>query len=395
MYLDNAATTPVKNQVLDAMMPYLTDQFYNPSSLYSNSATVKTAIDDARCTVADFINAKPNEIYFTSGGSESNCWAIQGFINGKLNSNKVPYVITTDIEHKSILECVKSNRLAIKYNLGVDDEGYVSKDELNDAIALMLNNGASPDDILVSVQFANNEVGSIQDISELADVAHMYGCVFHTDAVQAFGQLKIDVDAMGIDMMSASSHKIGGAKGTGFLYINHKVKKRHKIAPLIYGSQMGGMRGGTENVAGIIGMAKAVELSRDKWKNGAALAMTRDYFINKLIVIGCDVNGAVPTGLDGLNNRLPNNVNVVLPSGVYAENLMYSLDTDGIQIGTGSACNSKSSKPSHVLKAMYKTDDECRRSIRITIPDNMTMNDVDDIVAIIEKEIKVIKSLDK
>lgn len=393
MYLDNAATTKIKDEVLDAMMPYLTEQFYNPSSLYSESVKVKEAVDNARSTVGEFIGSKPNEIYFTSGGSEANSWAIQGFVNSRLNKKRLPYIITTDIEHKSILDCVKNQTLATKYHLGVDYEGYVSKDELNDAIALMINSGANPTDILVSIQFANNEVGSIQNIEELSEVAHMYGCVFHTDAVQAFGQLKINVNDMGIDMLTASAHKIGGAKGTGFLYIKNKIRSKYKFAPLVYGSQMGNLRGGTENVAGIVGMAKAVELIKDKWKDGAALAMTRDYFINKLIVMGCDVNGAVPTGDDGINDRLPNNVNVILPDGVAAENLLYALDSDGVEIGTGSACNSKSVKPSHVLKAMHKTDDECSRSIRITIPDDMTMSDVDEVIETIDKNIAVLKSI--
>lgn len=390
MYLDTASTAAPKREVIDAMMPYLTDSWFNPSSLYSDSKRVEIAVDKSRKTVAKAINAKSKEIYFTSGGSESNCWAIQGFVNSRLKKKKIPYIITTRIEHKSIMDCVKNQCGVVRYFLDVDSDGYVSTSELNDAIALMLNNGANPNDILVSIQFANNEVGSIQDIMGISDIVHMYGCIFHTDAVQAFCHVNIDVESMGIDMLSASSHKIGGCKGTGFLYIKNGVK----ISPLIYGSQMGGKRGGTENVAGIVGMAKAVELSEDNWKNGSAIAMTRDYLMNKLTLIGCDVNGMAPNGSNDASHRLPNNVNVILPDGVGGESLLYALDVDDIQISTGSACNSHSVKPSHVLKAMHKTDDECSRSIRITIPDDMTMDDVDDVVDSIEKAINVLQNIE-
>lgn len=378
-YLDEAATTKVKQEVVDAMLPYMTEKWHNPSSLYSSGADVKVAIDSARHTIANFINAKDDEIYFTSGGSESNNWAIQGFVNNRNNKTHVPYIITTKIEHKSIMACTKNLKLAKVYYLDVDDDGFISMSELEDTITLILSIGVEPKDILVSIQFANNEVGTIQNIINISNLVHLYGCTFHTDAVQAFGHVFIDVDVMGIDMLSASSHKIGGCKGTGFLYIKDGVE----INPLIYGSQMNGMRGGTENVAGIIGMAKAVELS--DWKDGAATKMVRDYFIDKLEDIGCTLNGS-------RNNRLPNNINVVLPDGIYGENILYMLDIDGIKIGTGSACNSRSVDPSYVLKAIGLTDDEAKQTIRISIPDDLTMDDVDDIVEDIKKSIKVIKA---
>lgn len=379
-YLDVSSTTHPKQEVIDAMMPYLTgDMWYNPSSLYSDSVKVKAAVDKSRDIIAKFINAKSgNEIYFTSGGSESNNWAIQGFINNRLNKLHVPYIITTKIEHKSIMECTKAQTLATVYYLDVDNDGFVSMEELEDAITLILNIGVEPKDILVSIQFANNEVGTIQNIINISNIAHLYGCVFHTDAVQAFGHVYIDVDVMGIDMLSASSHKIGGCKGTGFLYIKDGVE----INPLIYGSQMDGMRGGTENVPGIMGMAKAVELMQNYYRN-SSFAMTRDYFIKKLEDIGCKLNGPH-------ENRLPNNINVILPNKSYGENMMYMLDIDGINISTGSACNSRSITPSYVLKAIGLTDDEAKQSIRISIPDDMTMDDVDDVMDSIEKSIKVL-----
>lgn len=383
-YLDMAATTPVKHEVIDAMMPYLNERWHNPSSLYSNSTYAKIAVDSARKTVADFIKAKPSEIYFTSGGSESNCWAIQGFVNSKLAKQRLPFIITTPIEHKSILECVENQNVAVVYYLGVDENGFIDIDELGDVIGFIIGEGTEPSDILVSIQFANNEIGTIQDIIGAADMAHLYGCVFHTDAVQAFGHEPIDVDFIGIDMMSASAHKIGGCKGTGFLYIREGIE----INPLIYGSQMDGMRGGTENVAGIVGMAKATELAIDSVSDNASVAMNRDYFINKLIAIGCTTNGP-------RDNRLSNNINVMLPHGINGETLLYSLDVDDIQIGTGSACNSREIEPSHVLKAIGLSDREAQSCIRITIPNDMTMDDIDNVVDSISKSIRVILTINE
>lgn len=385
MYLDNAATTCIKQEVIDAMMPYLTDRYFNPSSLYSDSTYVKIAIDNARKTIADFIGAKPNEIYFTSGGSESNCWAIQGFVNSRLAKQRVPYIVTTPIEHKSILECVDNQNMTVVYYLNVDENGFIDIDELNDVIGYLLSNGADASDILVSIQYANNEIGTVQDIISIADTVHMYGCVFHTDAVQAFAHERHDqmnVDFLGIDMMSASAHKIGACKGTGFMYIRDGIE----IKPLIYGSQMDGMRGGTENVAGIVGMAKAVELIKNDYDSERFLSMNRDYFINKLIAIGCKLNG--PS-----DNRLANNINVVLPYGINGETLLYSLDVDDIQIGTGSACNSRSIESSHVLKAIGLSDRDVECSIRITIPDDITMDKIDEVVKSIDSSIKVLKSI--
>lgn len=384
-YLDMASTTPVKPEVIDAMMPYLNELYFNPSSLYSDSTYVKIAVDNARKTVADFIGAKPNEIYFTSGGSESNCWAIQGFVNSRLAKQRLPFIITTPIEHKSILECVENQNMTVVHYLNVDENGFIDIDELNDVIGYLLSNGADASDILVSIQYANNEIGTVQDIISIADTVHMYGCVFHTDAVQAFAHERHDqmnVDFLGIDMMSASAHKIGACKGTGFLYIRDGIE----IKPLIYGSQMDGMRGGTENVAGIVGMAKAVELIKNDYDSERFLSMNRDYFINKLIAIGCKLNG--PS-----DNRLANNINVVLPYGINGETLLYSLDVDDIQIGTGSACNSRSIESSHVLKAIGLSDKDAECSIRITIPDDITMDEIDEVVKSIDSSIKVLKSI--
>lgn len=385
MYLDNASTTKVKPEVIDAMMPYLKEKWHNPSSLYSDATYAKIAVDDAMNAVADLIGAKLDEIYFTSGGSESNCWAIQGFVNSRVAKHLVPVVITTDIEHKSIIECVKNLSITVTYFLHVDNKGFIDIEELEAVIKEAIDKGAAPKDILISIQFANNEIGTIQDVARIGSLAHLYGCVFHTDAVQAFGHLWINVDTMGIDMLSASAHKIGGPKGTGVLYIRKNVD----IHPLIYGSQMDGMRGGTENVAGIVGMAKAVKflgnyLSDNKWTSDV-----RDDFIDMLENIGCRLNG--PRG----KNRLPNNINVILPYNINGETLLYSLDVDDIQIGTGSACNSRSIEPSHVLKAIGLTDDEASKCIRITIDSDFADYDTDYVVEAIERSLKVLNSIDE
>ena len=385
MYLDNASTTPVKQEVIDAMLPWLQDKWHNPSSLYSDATYAEIAIDNARKTIADFINAKPSEIYFTSGGSESNCWAIQGFANSRLAKHHVPIVITTNIEHKSIMECVKNLPIAATHFLSVDSSGFVDIDELEDIIKELIENGTDPDDILVSIQYANNEIGTIQEIWVISDVVHKYGCVLHTDAVQAFGQIDVDAQLNGFDMMSASAHKIGGCKGVGILYIKDGIQ----INPLIYGSQMDGMRGGTENVAGIVGMAKAVELASCKLSQRIAhISMIRDYFIRLFDDINCKINGSEVY-------RLPNNINVMLPYDINGETLLYSLDVADIQIGTGSACNSRSIEPSHVLKAIGLSDDEASRCIRITIGDDFTVQDADYVAEEIDRSIKILKSINE
>lgn len=385
MYLDNASTTKVKPEVIDAMMPYLEEKWHNPSSLYSDATYAKIAVDDAMNAVADLIGAKLDEIYFTSGGSESNCWAIQGFVNNRLAKRRVPVVITTDIEHKSIIECVKNLSITVTYFLHVDNKGFIDIEELEGVIKEAIDKGAAPKDILISIQFANNEIGTIQDVARIGSLAHLYGCVFHTDAVQAFGHLWINVDTMGIDMLSASAHKIGGPKGTGVLYIRKNVD----IHPLIYGSQMDGMRGGTENVAGIVGMAKAVKLLGNYLSDNEWTSDVRDDFIDMLENIGCRLNG--PRG----KNRLPNNINVVLPYNINGETLLYSLDVDDIQIGTGSACNSRSIEPSHVLKSIGLTDDEASKCIRITIDSDFADYDTDYVVGAIEKSLKVLNSINE
>lgn len=369
IYLDAASTTKPKQKVIDAMMPYFTEKWYNPSSIYSAGATIKKDIENARKTIGDFINANSNEIYFTSGGSESNCWAIQGFVNHCNRKGKDVAIITSVIEHKSIMDCVDNMNVNVHY-VGVNNEGFVNVKSLE---SLLQDANSEAHEIIVSIQFANNEIGTIQNIKEIATLVHKYDAVFHTDAVQAFGQIPIDVKDLDIDMLSASGHKIGTPKGIGFLYIKDSVE----IDPLVYGSQMDGMRGGTENVPYIIGMAKAVEISDDGWEG----AFLRDYMIEKLkLKFDCNVNGSKV-------NRLRNNINITFPQKITGEALVYLLDLSDIYLSTGSACNSHSVEPSHVLKAIGLSDEEAARTIRITLSDMIDYDMVDKVIQEIEKQV--------
>lgn len=386
MYLDSAATAKPRKEVLEAAMQYLTNSFYNPSAIYSGGTKVKNAIEDSRKTIADFINADADEIYFTSGSSESNCWAIQGYVFAGMMDISTTSIVTTKIEHKSIMECVdamerlgNSTYYCDVIYLDVDKDGFVNMEQLE---SVFKDSEEPYYDILVSIQLANNECGTIQDIKAISNIVHKYGGVLHVDATQAFGQIPIDVKAMGIDMLSASAHKLeGGFKGVGLLY----KKKDIEIQPIIYGSQNAGLRGGTENVAGIFGFAKAVELASKEMEDKLALSVKRDYFISELTRNGCKLNGASV-------HRLPNNINVMLPEGIGSEELMYMLDLDDIQCSAGSACNSHSKKPSYVLKALGLTDEEAARSVRFTISSDITYEAIDYVVEKVVKIMKIIRN---
>ena len=373
IYLDAAATSKPKPEVIKAMTSYFADKWFNPSSLYSESNKVKNDIESARKIIGDFINADKNEIFFTSSGSESNNWAIQGFVNYWNHKGITPIIVTSTIEHKSIIDCVDHMCADVHY-VGVDNEGYINIDAL-EYILDHYNNKA----ILVSIQFANNEIGTVQNIKEISNIVHKYNAVFHTDAVQAFGRIHIDVEELGIDMLSASGHKIYAPKGIGFLYKKDSVQ----IDPLIYGSQMDGMRGGTENTAFIIGMAKAVELIKKDTEYDLRLTVLRNNFISELKSIGCKINGS-------LENRLANNINVTFPQNIMGESLIYLLDMSGIMVSTSSACNSRLFAISHVLKAIGLSNEEAVKTIRITLPDDITMDEIDIAVQEIKKQIKLL-----
>ena len=350
IYLDNAATTPVRQEVVEAMIPYFTDKWYNPSSLYSKSKAVKEDIEKARKTIADFINAKNNEIYFTSGGSEANSWAIQGFAN-----NSPLIVLTSNLEHHSIIACCENNRYIILKKINVNNEGFIDVSHLE---YMLKECEQKIPPILVTIQLANNEIGTIQDIKNISNLVHKYNGFIHCDATQAFGHLPIDVKDLNVDMLTASGHKIGAPKGIGFLYIKDGID----IKPIVYGTQERNKRGGTENVPYIIGLAKAVECCDISLESRETQLKIRNYFIRCLCILGCKINGSDIY-------KLPNNINVTFPHNITGEALIYLLDTAGIYISSGSACNTYTNQPSHVLQAIGLSESEIMRTIRITLPD--------------------------
>ncbi len=380
IYLDNAATAGYREHsgtddiivrtMTDAMQRY----WENPSSPYASN--VRKKIDKCRANIAKFIGAKSNEIYFTSGASESNSWAIRGWAD--YQSSPFKNIITTSIEHRSILDAVDNKVLKrhVRY-CKVDEFGFVDCRSLERALA---NSGNEP--ILVSIHMANNEIGTVQPIKEIAHLVHEYGGVLHVDATQAFGHIPINVKELDIDLMSASGHKISPVlKGVGFLY----KKECINIQPLVYGSQESHLRGGTENTFGIIGLSKAVDYCNVSQSAIEEVCKKRNYFIDLLEQkFDCELNG-------DSYYRLPNNINVTFPQNITGEALLYILDMDGIQISTSSACNSHSIEPSHVLKEIGLSNEQAIRTIRISLSDDITYEDIDYVVDEIDKAIKLIE----
>ena len=364
IYMDNAATTRVTQEVFDAMEPYFCEQFGNPSSAYEFSGKIAEKVAEARASIGKAIGASEKEIYFTGGGSESDNWAIKGVADAL--REKGNHIITTQIEHHAVLhtcEFLEKRGFEITY-LPVDDKGLVNVEDLRKAIR--------PTTILISVMFANNEIGTVEPIKEIGRIAHEHGIYFHTDAVQAFGHLPIDVNEMNIDLMSASGHKINGPKGIGLLYIRKGVK----ITNLIHGgAQESGKRAGTTNAAGIIGFAKATELAvRDMEETRAYESRLRD----KLIA---GVTAEIPyTRVNGdLTNRLSNNVNFCFRF-IEGESLLIMLDQKGICASSGSACTSGSLDPSHVLLAIGLPHEIAHGSLRLTLSKDTTEEDIDYVV---------------
>ena len=370
VYLDNASTTKPVDSILEAIRPYIETYWHNPSSLYSNGSVVYYHINKVRAEIANLINAEPEEIYFTSGSTEANNWVIRGF-DDVCGGDNVD-IITTPIEHSSIINAVKNQNLRSNIRfLNVDHDGIVDIDSFD-----FSENGWI---FLTSVIASNNEIGTVQDLKRIADVIHSNNGIFHTDATQMLPHIPIDVKEMNIDLLSGSAQKLGGLKGVGFLYIKDSVK--NKIAPLIYGEQERGMRGGTENVVGIIAMGEAIKYI--DYKNTSRIALTRDYFIDKLEKIGCKLIGSK-------EHRIPNNISVMLPEGVGGEETLYMLDMSDILISTGSACNSHSVEPSHVLKAIGLTDEEAARVVRITFSSDITLEQIENTVSEIDKSIRLL-----
>ena len=358
IYLDNAATTAVKPEVFEAMKPYFLEEYANPSSVYGFAQKSARAVDEARKQIADLLHAKQNEIYFTAGGSESDNWAIK--VIADMRKEKGKHIITSKIEHHAVLhtcEYLEKQGYEITY-LEVDENGLIDVEKLKAVIR--------PDTILISIMFANNEIGSIQPISEIGKIAKEHNIVFHTDAVQAFGHVPIDVEAMNIDALSASGHKFHGPKGVGFMYLRSNIK----IQPLIHGgSQERGKRAGTINVPGIVGMGKALSISqKNMTANAQKTAALRDELQARLVLLGgIRVNG-------DQENRLPGHLHVSVENA-NTSLLLMRLDMEGIAVSAGSACTSGSIERSHVIRAMELAS-ENQADIRFSLSENNTIEEI-------------------
>ena len=390
IYLDNAATTPVRPEVLEAMLPYLKEEYGNPSGLYLTAVKAKEAVEKARKTIADTLGCEEEEIYFTSGGTESDNWAIKSAVqtaaeqksegsNEKEREGETEradllkncHIITTQIEHHAVLRTCRAlerEGCAVTY-LRVNEMGQISLKELEKAIR--------PETVLLSVMMANNEVGTVQPVKEIGAIARRRHIFFHTDAVQAYGHLPISVKEMNIDMLSASAHKCGGPKGVGFLYLRRGVN----LSPFMHGGgQERGRRAGTENVPGIVGFGKAAELAAVQMKQTEKeTALMRDHLIRRLLteIPYARLNGS-------WKNRLAGNCNI---SFQFTEGgaLLILLDEEGICAAAGSACSTGSKEPSHVLKAMGIPDDIARGTLRLTIGHQNTMEEMDQVVESMKK----------
>lgn len=376
MYMDHAATTYAAPEVVEAMLPYFSEKFGNPSSVYGIGQENKAAVDEARAKVAAAINAEPNEIYFTAGGTESDNWALKGVAFANIRKGK--HIITTAVEHHAVLhaaEWLQSQGFEVTY-LPVDQYGMVSPADVEKAIR--------PDTILISVMYANNEVGTIQPIAEIGAIARAHGIYFHTDAVQAVGHVPIDVKAEHIDMLSLSGHKFYGPKGIGVLYIRRGVR----IQNLLHGgAQESRHRAGTENVAGIVGLGVAIERAVAAMpEESARLTAMRDHMIRELLKIPASHLNGHPT------QRLPNNVNITFEY-IEGEGILLLLNMFGICASTGSACNSASLEPSHVLTAMGVPHEIAHGSVRLTLGERNTEEDVSYVLEKLPEVVRKLRSM--
>ena len=364
IYLDNAATTKTAPEVVEAMLPYFTEDYGNPSSVYGFAAKNKSAVDEQREVIAEALGADAREIYFTAGGSEADNWALKAA--AEAYESKGRHIITTKIEHHAILhtaEYLESRGFEVTY-LDVDENGVVRLDDLRAAIR--------PDTILISVMYANNEIGTLEPVVEIGKLAHENGILFHTDAVQAFGQIPVNVDACHIDLLSASGHKLNGPKGIGFLYIRKGVKIRSFVHG---GAQERKRRAGTENVPGIVGLGTAVKRAvRTMEERTEKERELRDYLIGRVLaeIPYCRLNGHG-------TERLPNNANFSFRF-IEGESLLIRLDMKGICGSSGSACTSGSLDPSHVLLAIGLPHETAHGSLRLTLGEDTTREDLDYVI---------------
>lgn len=377
IYLDNAATTPTRPEVVEAMLPYFTEYFGNPSSVYELSNACKKAIANSRDTISNSLGAEANEIYFTTGGSESDNWALKATCEAY--QAKGNHIITSKIEHHAILhtcEYLEKRGFEVTY-LDVDENGVVKLSELEAAIR--------PTTILISIMFANNEIGTVQPIKEIGEIAKKHDILFHTDAVQAYGQLPINVDEYHIDMLSASGHKLNGPKGIGFLYIRKGVK----IGSFVHGgAQERHRRAGTENVPGIVGFGKAVEIAMNTMKERTEKEVAlRDLLINRVLkeIPYVRLNGH-------RTNRLPNNANFSFQF-IEGESLLIMLDMQGICGSSGSACTSGSLDPSHVLLAIGLPHEIAHGSLRLTLSEDITEDNINYVVDRVKEIVERLRSM--
>ena len=378
IYLDNAATTKTAPEVVEAMLPYFGEIYGNPSSVYELAQTTKSAVTAAREEIASVIGARAQDIYFTAGGTEADNWAIKAAYEAY--SSKGNHIITTKIEHHAVLHTCeyleKYHGAKVTY-LDVDENGLVRPEDLEAAI--------TPETILISIMFANNEIGTIEPVSEIGRIAREHGILFHTDAVQAFGQVPIQVDEMNIDMLSSSAHKINGPKGIGFLYIRKGVKIRSFIHG---GAQERKRRAGTENVPGIVGYGRAAKLAAETMEERTAKERElRDYLIGRIL-------DEIPyVRLNGdRQRRLPNNVNVSFRF-IEGESLLIMLDMEGICASSGSACTSGSLDPSHVLLAIGLPHEIAHGSLRMTLSAENTKEEMDTVVEKLKEIVEKLRSM--
>ena len=374
-YFDNAATTKIKPEVLNEMMPYLTEEYGNPSSLYSIGRNAKRAVERARTQVANLINANRNEIYFTGCGTESDNTALKGIAYGY--KDKGNHIITSKIEHNAILESCKmleKSGFKITY-LNVNKDGIINLQELENSI--------TKNTILISIMFANNEIGSIQPIKQIAKIAKQNNIVLHTDAVQAVGNVPIDVEELGIDMLSMSGHKINAPKGIGALYVRNGIEFEKFMNG---GHQEKNKRAGTENLAGIVGLGKACELARTNLRYHIEyIKRLRDYY--HLLVLN-NINNVRING--SMESRLPGNSNISF-LGVDSTALLLELDKKGICCSAGSACNSGEAVPSHVLTAIGLDSEISKSALRVTFGDNNSKEEVEYLVENIKKSVQKLR----
>ena len=374
IYLDNAASSPIDKQVFEEMIPFLKENFGNPSSIHKLGRISNKAIQNARKQIAQLINAEPKEILLTSGGTESNNTALFGMAH----SNQGNHIVTSSIEHEAILEpCKKLEHEGFDITfVDVDDTGLINPEDIRKSITSKT--------CLVSIMFANNEVGTIQPIQEISKICHENDISFHTDAVQAVGKVELDVKSLGIDLLSISSHKVNGPKGVGALYIKNGIE----INPFIYGGgQENGLRSGTENVASIVGFGKACQLAKDNLnKNISQMENLRNMLINKITseIPKVNVNG-------NQDHRIPNNAHFTF-LGVNGEDLIIKLDENGIAASTGSACSVKVQKESHVLKAMGFSHDQINGSLRLTVGTSNTESEIEKTIEILKKVVKELRA---